>query len=82
MEDCPIGKVKEPFRRKWNEGGRGYKLELHNNKVGRFLPCSIVCIEEKRFSLVFLEGNVPKSRPLEEFKSGLSFKRKREVTIC
>ncbi|RVW76072.1 hypothetical protein CK203_049183 [Vitis vinifera] len=47
MEDCPIGKVKEPFRRKWNEGGRGYKLELHNNKFGRFLPCSIVCIEEK-----------------------------------
>ena len=33
---------------------------LHNNKARRFLPCSTVCIEEKRFSLVFLEEKFPK----------------------
>ena len=58
MEDCIVGKFREPFRSVWNEGGRGYKMLLHNNKARRFLPCSTVCIEEKRFSWVFLEGKV------------------------
>lgn len=39
-----------------NEGKRGYKLELHNNNVGRFLLCSVSLIEDKRFSLVLPEG--------------------------
>ena len=61
VEDCCEGKFREPFRRVWNEGGRSYKLELRScsNKTGRFLLCSAVCIEEKRFSLVFLEGKAP-----------------------
>ena len=35
MEDCSIGKVKKPFRRAWNEGGRGC-IQLRSNKAGRF----------------------------------------------
>ena len=58
MEDCFEGNFKEPFKRVWNEGGRGYKLELHNNKAGRFLLCSAVCIKGKRFSLAFPKGKV------------------------
>lgn len=58
VEDCFVRKLKEPFRRVWNEGGRDYKLELRSNKVGRFLLYYVVCGKEKRFSLVFLEGNV------------------------
>ncbi|RVW47704.1 hypothetical protein CK203_107044 [Vitis vinifera] len=66
MEDCFEGNFKEPFKRVWNEGGRGYKLELHNNKAGRFLLCSAVCIKGKRFSLAFPKGKVSKGfgRPL------------------
>ena len=46
VEDCYNGKF----------GGRVYKLELCNNKVGGFLLCLALNVEEKRFSLVFLEG--------------------------
>lgn len=49
-KECFVGKVKEPFRRVWNEGGRGYKLELCSNKARRFLLCSAMCAKEKRFS--------------------------------
>ena len=42
----------------WYEGGRGYKLEMDNNKAGRFLFTTVLSIEEKRFSLVFPEGKV------------------------
>ena len=57
VEECHVGKTKGPFRRVWSEGGRGYSLMLRSNKVGRFLLCSAVCIEEKRSSLVFPERN-------------------------
>ncbi|RVW76065.1 hypothetical protein CK203_049184 [Vitis vinifera] len=57
VEECHVGKAKGPFRRVWSEGGRGYSLMLRSNKVGRFLLCSAVCIEEKRSSLVFPERN-------------------------
>ena len=50
------GNYRESFRRVWNEDGSGYELEFQNNKVGIFLLCSSLFAEEKRFSLVFLEG--------------------------
>ena len=54
VETCYKGKFREPFRRVWNEGGRGYKLEeLHSNKAGRFLFYTVLYAREKRFSLVF-----------------------------
>ena len=56
LEACYKGKFRVFFRRVWNEGGRGYKLELHSTKAGRFLLCSALSIEEKSFSLVFPEG--------------------------
>ena len=56
VEDCYNGKFGDSFRRAWKEGGRVYKLELCNNKVGGFLLCLALNVEEKRFSLVFLEG--------------------------
>ena len=44
------------IRRVWNEDGSSHKLEFQNNKAGIFLLCSSLFAEEKRFSLVFLEG--------------------------
>ena len=41
------GKYKESFRRVWNEGGRGFKLELCSNKTDRFMLCSTLSAEEK-----------------------------------
>ena len=38
------------------EGGRQYLLELHSNIAGWVLLCTVRNVEEKRFSLVFLEG--------------------------
>lgn len=35
---------------------RAYKLELCSNQEGRFLLCSVLSAEEKRFLLVFPEG--------------------------
>ncbi|RVX05681.1 hypothetical protein CK203_027235 [Vitis vinifera] len=35
VEDCCEGKFREPFRRLWNKGGKGYKLELRCNKTER-----------------------------------------------
>ena len=59
MEDYCEGKFREPLKRVSNRGERGYKLELCSNKAGRFLLCSAMCIEEKKFSLVFPEGKAP-----------------------
>lgn len=40
----------------WEDGGRRFSLELCANGVGRFLFCSVVAKEAKRFSLIFPEG--------------------------
>ena len=47
MEDGFEGNFKEPFKRVWNEGGRGFKLELCSNKADRFMLCSTLSAEEK-----------------------------------
>ena len=46
VEDCYKRKCRESFRRVCNESGKGYKLELRNNKPGRFLLCTTLCVEE------------------------------------
>ena len=51
-----VRKYRESFRRVQNEDGRGYNLELRKNKDGRFFLCLALFAEEKKFSLVFLEG--------------------------
>lgn len=55
-EVCDAGSDRSPFKMFHVKGGRVYKLDLHSNKVGRFLLCSVRPVEEKKFSLVFLEG--------------------------
>ena len=37
----------------WKEGGRRFKLECRSNGAGRFLFCSVVTEEAKRFLLIF-----------------------------
>lgn len=56
VEICCNGKFCDFFGRVWKKGGTVSKLELHNNKVGRFLLSSALNKKEKRFSLVFPEG--------------------------
>ena len=56
VETCWAAKDGEPFRKGWMEGGRHFLLELYNNRAGHFLLCTVFSVEEKRFSLVFLEG--------------------------
>ena len=52
------------YRIDWKESKRDYKLELHNNRVGRFLQCSIVLVEAKKFTLIVrgVEGVSPAQR--------------------
>ena len=40
----------------WEDGGRRFKLESRANEAGRFLLCSVVDPESKRYCLVFPEG--------------------------
>ena len=40
----------------WEEGGRKFKLERRSNGTLRFLFCSVITKEGKRFSLIFPEG--------------------------
>ena len=56
VETCWAAKDGKPFRKGWMEGGQHFLLELHNNRAGHFLLCIVFSMEEKRFSLVFLEG--------------------------
>ena len=58
VEDYCKDKDLERWNKDWVEGGRRFKLERHSNEVGKFLLCSVVVEEEKRFSLVFRERRV------------------------
>ncbi|RVW68792.1 hypothetical protein CK203_060972 [Vitis vinifera] len=40
----------------WKEEGRKFKLERRENGAGRYILCSVVDVETKRFCLVFPEG--------------------------
>lgn len=43
------GEVVASWNMSWEEGTRKFKLEQHSNEVGRFLLCSILTKEAKRF---------------------------------
>ena len=42
--------------KRWEDGGRKFRLECRTNDAGRFLLCSVVDSEAKRHCLVFPEG--------------------------
>ena len=44
------------FATSWEDEGRKFRLEKRTNGVGRFVLCSILDLESKRFCLVFPEG--------------------------
>ena len=56
VEECC--RVFVPARRpfEWRENGRYFRLESKENKVRRFLLCSVTDAEGKKHRLVFLEG--------------------------
>lgn len=40
----------------WEEGRRRFKLQCRSNGAGRFIQCSVLSAEAKKFVLVFPEG--------------------------
>ena len=54
VEACCRGVIVQGFVKSWEDGGKKFKLESHANEVGRFLLCSMVDSESKRY-LVFPE---------------------------
>ena len=56
VEACCRGVIVQGFVKSWEDGGRKFKLESRANEAGRFLLCSVVDSESKRYCLVFLEG--------------------------
>ena len=40
----------------WEEDGRKFKVEIRENEAGRYILCSIIDVESKRFCLVVPEG--------------------------
>ena len=50
------GELVQRFVKSWEDGGRKFKLESRANEAGRFLLCSVVDSEAKRYCLVFPEG--------------------------
>ena len=56
VELCCGNFNRRPFRLELKEGRRVFKLELQSNNAGRFLQCSVVSAQGKRFSLIFPKG--------------------------
>ena len=56
LEACCRGVLILGHVKSWEDGGRRYKLEIRENKAGRYILCSVVDLESKRFCLVFPEG--------------------------
>ena len=54
VEACCRGVIVQGFVKSWEDGGRKFKLESRANEAGRFLLCSMVDSESKRY-LVFPE---------------------------
>ena len=51
VEDCCKGEDCEFVVKRWEEDGRKYIQEKRSNAVGRFLLCSVVDLDSKRFFL-------------------------------
>ncbi|RVW54310.1 hypothetical protein CK203_068498 [Vitis vinifera] len=56
VEACCRGVFKQGHAKSWEDGGRRYKLEIRANEAGRYILCSVVDSDLKRFCLVFPEG--------------------------
>ena len=56
VEACCRGELVQRFVKSWDDEGRKFKLESRANEAGRFLLCSVVDSETKRYCLVFPEG--------------------------
>ena len=56
FEDCWRDEKKGRLVKVWKEEGRKLRLERHENGAGRYILCSVVDVETKRFCLVFPEG--------------------------
>ena len=56
MESCCGLKERAPFRKFWSKGDRDYSLEIRSNRAERLLFCVVRDVENKIFTLAFLEG--------------------------
>ena len=56
VKACCRGKLVQRFVKSWEDGGRKFKLERPANEADRFLLCSVVDSEVKKYCLVFPEG--------------------------
>lgn len=56
VEACCRGVFVQGLVKRWEDGGRRFKLESRANEAGRFLLCSVVDLESRRYCLVFPEG--------------------------
>ncbi|RVX00178.1 hypothetical protein CK203_026678 [Vitis vinifera] len=56
VETSCRGEGGQRFVKRWEDGGRKFRLECRTNDAGRFLLCSVVDSEAKRHCLVFPEG--------------------------
>ena len=53
VEACCRGESAKRFVKSWEDGGRKFKLVRRANEVNRFLWCSVVDVEAKKYYLVF-----------------------------
>ncbi|RVW35891.1 hypothetical protein CK203_084605 [Vitis vinifera] len=56
VEACCKGEFAKRFVKSWEDGGRKFRLECHANEAGKFILCSVVDSEAKKYCLVFPEG--------------------------
>ncbi|RVW98565.1 hypothetical protein CK203_032250 [Vitis vinifera] len=56
FEECCREEKKGRLVKVWEEEGRKFRLERRVNGAGRYVLCSVVDVEAKRFCLVFPEG--------------------------
>ena len=56
VEVCCKGEFAKRFVKSWEDGGRKFRLECHANEAGKFILCSVVDSEAKKYCLVFPEG--------------------------
>lgn len=56
IEECCREEKEGRFVTSWENEGRKFRLERKINRVGRFVLCSVLDLESKRFCLVFPKG--------------------------
>lgn len=56
IKECCREEKEGRFVTSWENEGRKFRLERRINRVGRFVLCSVLDLESKRFCLVFPKG--------------------------